>query len=116
VAGHYRRRHSLTVQEVCLQYGVSRQTRKCCSGCCCGGLRGWKLYLRAALAATAAGNLASWLQQTQLAGADNRFDAPLDLEFAEDTPIVPFNSIQGQEKPLANVTIRESLGNKLQHF
>jgi hypothetical protein len=29
---------------------------------------------------------------------------------------VPFNRVQGEEKPLTNLTIRESLGNKLQYF
>jgi hypothetical protein len=29
---------------------------------------------------------------------------------------VPFNRTQSQEKPLANLTIRESLGNELEYF
>ena len=69
--------------------------------------------VRAVLDTRYAGKLTSWLQQIQLAGTCYRFGAPLDLKFAKDFPIVPFNSIQGKEKPLANLTIRESLGNKL---
>ncbi len=53
------------------------------------------------------------LHQAQLAGARYGFGASLDLQFAIDNPIVPFNSTQGKEKPLANLTIRESLGNEL---
>ena len=56
------------------------------------------------------------LQQTQLAGTCYSFGAPLDLQFAEDFLIVPFNRDQGEEKSLANLTIRESLGNELQYF
>ncbi len=55
-------------------------------------------------------------QQTQLAGTGYSFGAPLDLQFAKDIPIVPFDRVQGEEKPLANLTIRESLGNELQYF
>jgi hypothetical protein len=40
----------------------------------------------------------------------------LGLEFIEDRPIVPFNGIQGEEKPLANLTIREPLGDELEYF
>ena len=53
------------------------------------------------------------LQQTQLAGAGYGFGAALNLEFVEDSAVVPFNRVQGEEKPLANLTIRESLGNEL---
>ncbi len=52
------------------------------------------------------------LQQTQFTGAGYSFGAPLNLQLAKDIPIVPFNRTQGEEKPLANLTIRESLGNK----
>ena len=72
--------------------------------------------LRAVLETKFAGKLTFRLQQTQLAGAGDRFGAPLDLEFAKDFPIVPFDRAQGEEKPLANLTIRESLGNQLQYF
>jgi hypothetical protein len=56
------------------------------------------------------------LQQTQLAGTCDRFGAPFDIEFAKNLPIVPFHSNQGDEKPLANLTIRKSLGNELEDF
>ena len=49
------------------------------------------------------------LQQAQLAGTGDRFGAPLDLQFVEDFPVVPFHRVQGQEEPLANLLIRESL-------
>jgi len=72
--------------------------------------------LHAVLDTKLAGKLRFRLQQTQLAGAGDSFGAPLDLEFVKDNPIVPFNSTQGQEKPRANLTIRESLGNELEYF
>ena len=56
------------------------------------------------------------LQQTQLTGAGDGFGAPLNLQFAIDIAIVPFDRVQGEEKPLADLTIRESLGNELEHF
>ena len=58
------------------------------------------------------GKLTFSLEQAQLAGACDRFGATLDLEFIKDYPIVPFDRTQGEEKPLANLTIRESLGNE----
>jgi hypothetical protein len=63
-----------------------------------------------------AGERTSRLQQAQLAGARYRFGAPSNLEFAKDVPIVPFDSNQGEEKPLADLTIRESLGDESQYF
>jgi len=51
-------------------------------------------------------NLTFWLKQTQFTGTRYGFGAPLDLELAVDIPIVPFDSAYGQEKPLANLTIR----------
>jgi len=56
------------------------------------------------------------LQQTQLAGTCDRFGAPLDLEFVKDFPIVSFHRVQGEEKPLANLMIRESLSNEVEYF
>ncbi len=46
------------------------------------------------------------LQQTQLAGAGDGFGAALHLQFVEDPAVVPFNRVQGQEEPLANLAIR----------
>ena len=56
------------------------------------------------------------LQQTQLAGAGYGFGAALDLQFVEDSAVVPFDRVQGEEQPLANLSIRESLGNQLAVF
>ena len=70
----------------------------------------------AVLDAKLAGKLAFRLQQAQLAGAGYSFGAPLDHKFAEDNPIVSFDGTQGEEKPLANLSIREPLGNELQYF
>ena len=53
------------------------------------------------------------LQQTQLAGTGDSFGATLNLQFVKDSAVVPFDRVQGEEKPLANLTIRESLGNEL---
>ena len=58
------------------------------------------------------GKLTLSLEQTQLAGACYCFGAPLNLEFIKDDPTVPFDRAQGEEQPLANLTIRESLGNE----
>src|SRR6202011_6360815 len=54
--------------------------------------------------------------QTQLTGTCDRFRAPLDLELAKDIPIVPFHRTQGEEQPLANLLIRESLRHEVEDF
>src|SRR6266487_5882610 len=41
---------------------------------------------------------------------------PLDLELAKDIPIVPFHRTQGEEQPLANLLIRESLSHEVEDF
>ena len=100
------------------------ETRKCCLGCCfVGVLReeqcsscGLLDRLRTVLESTCADALTFWLQQTQLAGTCDRFGAPLDLEFAKDFPIVSFHRVQGEEKPLANLVIRESLSKEVKYF
>ena len=63
-----------------------------------------------------AGERTSGLQQAQLAGARYRFGAPSNLELAKDVPVVSFDGNHGEEKPLADLTVRESLGNELQYF
>jgi hypothetical protein len=45
-----------------------------------------------------------------------RFGAPSNLEFAKDVPVVSFEGNDGKEKPLADLTIRESVGDELQYF
>ncbi len=72
--------------------------------------------LRAVLATRCADKLTFRLQQTQLAGTCDRFGAPLDLEFVKDFPIVSFHRVQGEEQPLANLMIRESLSNEVEYF
>ena len=56
------------------------------------------------------------LQQTQFAGTGYRFGAPLDLELAKDFQVVPFHRTQGEEQPLAHLTIREALGYEVEYF
>src|SRR5579872_297708 len=56
------------------------------------------------------------LQQTQLAGTCDRFGAPLDLEFAKDSPIVSFHRTQGEEQPFAHLLIRESGSHEMEDF
>ncbi len=56
------------------------------------------------------------LQQTQLSGAGNSLRAPLDLQFVKDSAVVPFDRIQRQEKPLANLLVREPLSNEPEYF
>ena len=58
----------------------------------------------------------SALQQGELAGTSYRFSAPPNLELAKDVPVVPFDGNDGEEKPLADFSVRESLGNELQDF
>jgi hypothetical protein len=45
------------------------------------------------------------LQQIQLAGAGYGFSAPLNLQFVINSAAVPFNRVQGEEKPLTDLTI-----------
>ncbi len=52
----------------------------------------------------------------QLAGASYRFGTSLNLQFAIDSATVSFNRVQGDEKTLANLAIRESLSNQRQYF
>ncbi len=72
--------------------------------------------LGAVLDAELAGKLTSWLQQAQLAGARCCFGAPPDLEFAKDVAVVSFDGNDGEEKPLADLSVRESLGDESQYF
>jgi hypothetical protein len=46
------------------------------------------------------------LQQTQFAGTRDGFGAALNLQFVKNLAVVPFDRIQGQEKPLADLSIR----------
>lgn len=66
--------------------------------------------------ATFADELAFRLQQPQLAGMCDCFGAPLNLQLAKDVAIVPFDGVQGQEQPLANLLIREALRNEVEDF
>ena len=90
---------SLNAQVTYLQYGITCRYQSIVRGYCFG------LTERVEL-------LEVYLQQTQLTGPGHSFGAPLNLEFAKDSLIVPFNSYQGDEKPFANLTIRQSLGNE----
>ena len=45
------------------------------------------------------------LQQAQLAGTGDGFGAALHLQFVEDPAVVPFDRVQGQEKPLADLSV-----------
>ncbi len=44
------------------------------------------------------------------------FGAPLDLQLVEDDPIVALDSAQSEEEPVADLVIRESLGDQSQDF
>ena len=111
MAGHYSLRHLLNVQVVYLQYGINVKIPKYRLGVLfwtTEGVEGLEPWLYGPLA----GKLTSRLQQTQLTGTRNCFGAPLDLQLVKDISIVPFDSSQSEEKPLANLTIRESLGDE----
>ncbi|MFZ1748184.1 MAG: hypothetical protein WAU17_19935 [Nitrospirales bacterium] len=56
------------------------------------------------------------LQQAQLTGASYGFGAALNLELFKDSAVVPFDCVQGEEKPLADLPVRESLGDQPQDF
>ena len=53
------------------------------------------------------------LQQAQLPGAGDSLGAPLNLQLVEDSAVMPLDGIQGEEKPLSDLVVRESLGNQL---
>ena len=63
-----------------------------------------------------AGERTSGLQQAKLAGAGYGFGAPSNLELAKNVAVVSFDGNQGEEKPLTDLTIRESLGDESQYF
>jgi hypothetical protein len=46
-------------------------------------------------------------------GFIDRLGAALYAQFAVDSAVVSFDGVQGQEESLANLTVRESLGNEL---
>src|SRR3977135_2818198 len=56
------------------------------------------------------------LRKTELPGACHSFGAPLDLEFAEDLPIVSFHRVQGEEEPLTNFVVGKSLTDEAENF
>ena len=56
------------------------------------------------------------LRKTELPGACHSFGAPLDLEFAEDLSIVSFHRVHGEEEPLSNFVVRESLTYEAEDF
>ena len=53
------------------------------------------------------------LEQAQLTGAGNGFSATLNLQFFKNPAVVPFDRIEGEKKPLADLSIRESMGYQL---
>ncbi len=54
------------------------------------------------------------LEQTQRTGTGDRFGAPLHAQFRIRAAVVPFDGVQGEEKPLANLPIRTPVGNELE--
>ena len=63
-----------------------------------------------------AGKLARWLQQPELTGTCDGFGAALDLEFAKDVPIVPLDSVEGEEQPPSDLLIGAALRYELEDF
>jgi len=49
-------------------------------------------------------------------GFVDRLGAVLYAKLGIDSAVVPLDRVQGQEKPLANLAIRESLGDELEYF
>ena len=58
----------------------------------------------------------SWLQQAEVAGTGDGLGAPLDIQLAENHAVVPLDRAQGEVEPLANLVIREPLGDEAQDF
>lgn len=125
MAGHNRLCHLPDLQAVYRQDGIGVQILKYCFGVLFWGTEGGRgsraLALRTACgqflnpgsyADSFARRLTFRLQQTQLTGTRNRFGAPLDLQLVKDISIVSFDSTQGEEKLLAGLAIRESLGHE----
>src|SRR5512134_4089418 len=52
------------------------------------------------------------LQQTQFTGAGYSFGSPLDVQLIKNDPCVSLDRAQGEEKPLTDLAIGESLGNE----
>lgn len=59
---------------------------------------------------------AAGLEQAQLASAGHCFGAPLDLQLVEYHAIVPLDRAQSQEQALADLVIREPVGDQSQYF
>ena len=53
------------------------------------------------------------LTANSAAGAGDGFGAALNLQFVKNLAVMPFDRVQGKEQPLANLSIRESLGDQL---
>ena len=85
--------HSLNAQVVYQQHGVAVQTLKCCLG-----VSFLRLLRR---------------EDIESSGFVDRLGATLHAEFVVDSAVMSLDRIQGEEKPLANLAIRESLGNEL---
>ena len=49
-------------------------------------------------------------------GFVDRLGAVLHAKFAIDSAVVSLDRVQSKEKPLANLAIRESLGDELEYF
>ena len=57
-----------------------------------------------------------FFREAQLAGAPDGFSTILHPQFVKDAQVVSFDRTQGQDKPLADFVIGESLGDQAQHF
>ena len=55
-------------------------------------------------------------KNAQRSGFSNRLRPILYTELGIDFAIVPLDRIQGDEKPLADLAVRESLGHEFQHL
>lgn len=78
------------------------------SGFCCGVSVKWGI--------TGKDRPQTSLDETKLASTCDGFRASLNLEFAEDSTIMPFDRIQSKEESLANLAIGKSQGNELEYL
>jgi len=124
VAGHNRLCHLPDLQAVYRQDGIGVQIPKYCLGVLFAGRPVLGCHNKPSSRARATASVCRWIcslrenlhkhsQQAQFAGACYSLGAPVDLEFGVDIAVVSFDRAQGEEKPLANLTIRKSLGNEL---
>ena len=55
-------------------------------------------------------------EKAQFAGTRDGLGAAFDLQLVENIAVMPFDGAQGEEQPLGDLFIRQTLGDQLQDF